>query len=125
MEVFEGYLKRIENPEQRERMTSVLQWVNHNFPKLTPRLSWNQAVFTNHGTFIIGFSRARQYLSVVPEEPVIARFRGAIEERGYGCTRGQICMRWDMPVDFSLLDALIRYNIEDKANCHTFWRILQ
>ena len=31
----------------------------------------------------------------------------------------------DAPVDFSLLESLIRFNMEDKADCHTFWRILQ
>ncbi len=125
MEIFSGYLARIPQPEQRERMEGLLSWVEEGFPKLTPRLAWNQPVFTNHGTFIIGFSKARQYLAILPEAPGIRRFREAIERAGYGCTREQICIRWDEPLDFSLLEALIRFNIQDKANCRTFWRVLQ
>ena len=125
MDVFEGYLKRIQDPGQRERMDMVLSWVQKHFPKLTPRLSWNQPVFTNHGTFIIGFGRAQQYLTVEPEQPGIRRFRSEIRKSGYDCTKDQICMQWDLPVDFSLLESLIRFNREDKANCHTFWRVLQ
>ncbi|NRG47411.1 iron chaperone, partial [Bacillus sp. CRN 9] len=31
-------------------------------------------------------------------------------------------MKWDSPVDFSLLEKMIEFNILDKADCSTFWR---
>ena len=64
MDVFTNYLARIQNQQQRDCMAGLLQWMEDQFPKLTPRLSWNQPVYTSHGTFIIGFARARHYLSV-------------------------------------------------------------
>ena len=122
MDVFTNYLARIQNQQQRDCMAGLLQWMEDQFPKLTPRLSRNQPVYTSHGTFIIGFARARHYLSVVPEPQGIAHFRDTIESRGYSCSNEQICMRWDMPLDYHLLEALIRYNLKEKAGCHTFWR---
>jgi uncharacterized protein YdhG (YjbR/CyaY superfamily) len=29
---------------------------------------------------------------------------------------------WDKPMDYELLERIIRFNIEDKKGCETFWR---
>ena len=44
MDVFTNYLARIQNQQQRDCMAGLLQWMEDQFPKLTPRLSWNQPV---------------------------------------------------------------------------------
>jgi hypothetical protein len=31
-------------------------------------------------------------------------------------------IRWDQPVDYTLLEKMIRFNVEDKAEATTFWR---
>ena len=54
MEIFENYLAAIENEEHRFRMREVLEWVNNRFPDMQPKIAWNQPMFTDHGTFIIG-----------------------------------------------------------------------
>lgn len=56
MEVFADYLARIDNQEHRERTEEVLAWVAKKYPNLKPVIKWNQPMFTDHGTFIIGFS---------------------------------------------------------------------
>lgn len=33
-----------------------------------------------------------------------------------------IRMPWDKTFDYELLDDMIRYNLEDKVNCTSFWR---
>lgn len=35
-------------------MEEVLGWVTKKFPNLKPKISWNQPILTDHGTFIIG-----------------------------------------------------------------------
>lgn len=31
-------------------------------------------------------------------------------------------LKWNQPVDYPLLEKMIDFNIQDKANCTTFWR---
>ena len=122
MEVFSKYLSKIENEAQRARMREVLSWVGKIFPTLTPKLAWNQPMFTDHGTFIIGFSAAKRHLAVSPEPQGMAVFSDDIAKSGYSRTGNLFRIAWDEPVDFSLLERIIRYNLEDKKNCTTFWR---
>ncbi|KLV27984.1 iron chaperone [Niallia circulans] len=122
MEVFADFLAGIDNPEHRSRTEEVLQWVMKKFPNLVPKMAWNQPMFTDHETFIIGFSIAKQHLAVAPERAGIIQFSEAIVQAGYDHTKQLIRIKWDNPVDFSLLEKMIDFNITDKANCKTFWR---
>lgn len=65
------YLNSIDNPEHKNRMSEVFQWIEKNFPTLQGVIKWNQPMFTNHGTLIIGFSTAKNHMSFTPEEYVI------------------------------------------------------
>lgn len=122
MEVFADFLSKIEHPEHRTRTEEVLFWVMGKFPELEPVIKWNQPMFTDHDTYIIGFSVSKQHLAVAPEQAGINRFTTEIEETGIDYTKELVRMKWSQPVDFSLLDKLITFNIQDKADCQTFWR---
>lgn len=122
MEIFEEYLSKMKNEAHCSRMKEVLTWVKDTFPMLTPKIAWNQPMFTNHGTFIIGFSAAKQHFSVSPEAQGMAVFSDDIAKSGYRQTSNLFRIQWNEPVDFSLLERIIRYNIEDKKDCTTFWR---
>lgn len=122
MEVFKEYLAKINNSAHRERMEEVLNWVGEQFPGLEQKMAWNQPMYTDHGTFIIGFSIAKHHLAVSPENAGIVHFSDDIKEAGYDHTRQIVRIPWDRPVDFSLLEKMIEFNIMDKADCLTFWR---
>jgi len=122
MEVFAEYLARMEQPQHRARMEEVLEWVIRQFPDLMPRIAWNQPMFTDHGTYIIGFSAAKRHLAVAPERAGIAQFSEEIARAGYEASSELVRIPWDGPVDFSLLEKMIAFNIADKADCKTFWR---
>jgi uncharacterized protein YdhG (YjbR/CyaY superfamily) len=122
MEVFLEYLAKIEDPRHRARMEEIFHWIAQKFPNLTPKIAWNQPMFTDHGTFIIGFSVAKQHMAVALERVVSERFSNEIEQAGYDHTKELIRIRWDRPVDYALLEKMIAFNITDKANCETFWR---
>ena len=122
MEFFLEYLMNIANPQHRVRMEEVLDWVIKEFPNLTPKIAWNQPMFTDHDTFIIGFSVAKLHMAVAPEKAGINHFSDEIVQAGYDHTKGLVRIRWDVPVDFSLLKKMIEFNILDKAECSTFWR---
>ena len=122
MEVFAEYLARIDNPQHRARMEEVFGWVTKKFPNLLPKIAWNQPMFTDHGTYIIGFSVAKHHLAVSPEVAGINQFSDEILQAGYKHTKGLVQFPWNSSFDFLLLEKMIEYNILDKADCSTFWR---
>ena len=63
-----------------------IAWVKDTFPTLTPKIAWNQPMFTDHGTFIIGFSAAKQHFSVSPEVQGMTAFCDVITKSGYSQT---------------------------------------
>lgn len=122
MEIFSAYLAQIDNAEQRARTEEVLGWVSGAFPDLVPRIAWNQPMFTDHGTFIIGFSASKQHLAVSPEREGMVRFTDDIAKTGYGQSKMLFRIKWSEPVNYALLESIIRFNLMDKAECKTFWR---
>jgi uncharacterized protein YdhG (YjbR/CyaY superfamily) len=122
MEVFAEYLASIDNPQHRARMEEVFSWVTKKFPNLLPKIAWNQPMFTDHGTYIIGFSVAKHHLAVAPEKAGINHFSDEIVQAGYDHSKELVRIPWGSPVDLSLLEKMIEFNILDKAECSTFWR---
>ena len=122
MEVFAEYLENIDNPQHRDRMEEVLTWVHEAFPTMLPKIAWNQPMFTDHGTFIIGFSVSKLHLAVAPEQITINHFEGEIVKAGYDHTKQLMRIKWNAPVDYSLLERIIAFNMIEKAVCSTFWR---
>lgn len=122
MEVFSEYLAQIENPQHRVRTKEILEWVGNTFPDLESRIAWNQPMFTDHGTFIIGFSISKQHLSISPELVGMECFREKISKAGYSQSKMLFRIKWEEPVNYSLLDEIIKFTRLDKAECKTFWR---
>lgn len=122
MDAFTDYLAKIDNPLHRERVEEVLTWIHHKFPNLEPKIAWNQPMFTDHGTFIIGFSIAKHHMAVAPERVGINQFSDEIVQADYDHTKELIRIKWNQPVDYSLLERMIEFNMMDKADCTTFWR---
>ncbi|MFA5635603.1 MAG: iron chaperone [Anaerovoracaceae bacterium] len=122
MEAFAEYLARIDDPQHRARMEEILTWVANSFSDLEPRIAWNQPMFTDHGTFIIGFSAAKNHLAVAPERAGIEKFADQITGAGYDHSQELVRIPWKSPVDFTLLEKMIAFNISEKKDYTTFWR---
>lgn len=119
---FEEFVDKIENPDHQVRMRHVLEWVQSEFPQLKQRYAWNQPVFTDHGTFIIGFSVAKPHLAFAPEGVAMERFAAEIAADKYNPGKKFGRIKWTQDVDYELLHQIIAFNIADKADCTTFWR---
>ena len=122
MDDFKDYLARIENPEHRARTKEILDWVSGSFPQLQPKIAWNQPMFTDHGTFIIGFSVSKTHLAAAPEREGILRFSKDIAHSGYDHSQQLLRIKCGQPIDYALLRKIIAFNIEEKAGYKTFWR---
>ena len=122
MNIFTDYLASISDDQHRANLADVLGWVSRKFPGLEPKIAWNQPMFTDHGTFIIGFSTAKLHFAISPEKAGIEKFAEEITNAGYSHTSNIFRIRWEDSVDFLLLERMIIYNIEEKADYSTFWR---
>jgi len=122
METFAEYLAAIGDMEHRARIQEVFDWIKAEFPGLENKVAWNQPMYTDHGTFIIGFSVSKQHFAVSPEAKGIEKFSDEIKKSGYSQSANLFRIKWDDPIDFSLLERIIQYNIKDKADCNAFWR---
>ncbi|MDR7855203.1 DUF1801 domain-containing protein [Tissierella sp.] len=122
MKDFQTFLDNIDDLDKRERMEGILNYIKNQFPQLKEELKWNQPMFTDHGTFIIGFSIAKGHIAVAPEAVVIRLFEKEIEEAGYSHTQELFRIKWTDKVDFDLLSKIIAHNIEDKKDVTSFWR---
>jgi len=119
---FEEFVDKIENPDHQARMRHVLEWVQAEFPQLEQRYAWNQPMFTDHGTFIIGFSVAKPHMAFAPEGVVMEHFAAEIAADKYNPGKRFGRIKWTQDVDYDLLHQIIAFNIADKADCTTFWR---
>lgn len=121
IKTLDEFLATIPNEDNRARMVTVLDWVQHIYPELELRIAWNQPMFTHHGTFIIGFSAASKHMAMAPERHTMIHFENTMEQRG--TNRGKMFARqpWDKPFDYDLAALLIDYQIETKKHVNTFW----
>ena len=103
-------------------MIQVFQWMNDTFPKPETTVKWNQPMYTDHGTFIIAFSKAKQHFSIAPEAKTMSHFSERITNAGYSQTNNLFKIKWTQDIDFNLLQDIIQFNIDDKQNCDSFWR---
>lgn len=119
---FQLYLSSIDSPDKKERMEDILKYIKKSFPQLRAEIKWNQPMFTDHGTLIIGFSIAKKHIAVAPEPTAIAHFREDIEEAGFSCTNMLFRIKWTDKVNYNLLHKIVEYNIESKKDMNKFWR---
>ena len=61
--------------DNRARMGEVLDCVARHYPELALRISWNQPMFTHHGTDIIGFLAACKHMAMAPERAAVISLR--------------------------------------------------
>ena len=59
---------------------------------------------------------------MAPEKAALTKFIDDIVEAGYDYGKEIIRLPFDKEINYSLLDKIITFNIEDKANTTTFWR---
>lgn len=121
MSLLNEYLVKLPE-ENANRMGKIFRWIVDQYPNLEPRIAWNQPMFTDHGTFIIGFSSAKKHMSVTPEAQAMPIFTEKIKSAGYDQTKMLFRIKWEEPVDYNLLSEIMEYNMKDKADCTTFWR---
>lgn len=122
MNELDQYLNSIKNEKHRQCLKDVINWVTITFPDLDFKIAWNQPMFTHHDTFIIGFSASAKHFSIAPEAHTISVFEDKIKACGYTYGSNIFRIKWDEDIQYSLIEEIICFNIEEKKDCLTFWR---
>lgn len=69
MDQFQEYLTKELSEAQRKVLEPLFEHILTEFPDLQTRIAWNQPMFTDHGTFILGISSSKkQFLSLARSE---------------------------------------------------------
>ena len=121
MNQIDEYLANISEENQRAKLSELLKWVTKTFPKLALQIKWKQPIFTDHDTYIIGFSVAKKHLTVGLETRNLQHVAPLLEQNGikHGTNTFQIAFTDKIPYD--LLNQIIEYVIDDKKEITTFW----
>ena len=119
---FTEFFNKIDNLENQEKLQEILIYISETFPQLKREIKWNQPMFTDHGTYIIGFSTSKNHIAVSPEKFTLDKFREDIEKVGYSTSKMIFRIKWKDDVDYKLLERMIAFNIEDKKDYDKFWR---
>lgn len=122
MSEFSDWLAGLGDDAKADKLARIFDWVDETFPQLAKAIKWNQPMYTNEGTFIIGFSAASKHFAFTPEDFTIAKFEADIDAAGYSHTPRIVRVGWNEDVDFALLERVIAFQIEDKAGHTSFWR---
>ncbi|WP_409227161.1 iron chaperone [Gudongella sp. SC589] len=122
MDTHKEFIDQIDEPGKRDRIKMILDHIKEKYPHLKEEIKWNQPMFSDHGTFIIGFSISKGHISLSPEAHTLDIFDKEIRESGYERTKMTMKIKWKEKVDLDLIDMMIQYNIEDKKDMTRFWR---
>ena len=122
IKTLDEFFATIPDDDNRARMAEVLNWVTQRYPELELRITWNQPMFTHHGTYIIGFSAASKHMAMAPERATMIRFEQVMRERGSDFGTMLARQPWTKPFDYELLDAFIQHQLAEKQDITTFWR---
>lgn len=114
------YMDTIVSSENREKFLTIIDWVKEEFPQLELLFKWNQPMFLDHGTFIVGFSHAKNHISIAPEKEVLDHFTNDIKKQ-YTYSKKLFHIKWAQEVDYVLLKNIIQHSIELKRNYDKFW----
>jgi uncharacterized protein YdhG (YjbR/CyaY superfamily) len=120
--IFKDFIEGIHDESNKNKLITIFEFIKNKFPNLTPRFAWNQPMFTDHGTFIIAFSVAKNHISVAPEAKAIQEFKKDIEKSQYECSSMIFRIKFAQETDLMLLERIIKFNIIDKAEHSKFWR---
>ena len=80
------FFSNFKNPILKFKLELIFEQIQKEIPNLTVELKWNQPMFIMNGTFIIGFSVAKNHISIAPEAVTMAIFTNDIKAANYEAT---------------------------------------
>lgn len=119
---FYDFINNIQNQTQKEKLSSIIQFIDEKYPHFERKIAWGQPMYTDYGTFIIGFSVSSKHISVSPEFKGMEKFREELIKANYNPSTMMFRILNTQEINFDLLKRVIDFNVLDKKNIQTFWR---
>ncbi|QBO36841.1 hypothetical protein EQG49_10505 [Periweissella cryptocerci] len=111
MNIFNDYLAAITNSEQKARLNEALTLTAQIDAQLEPRLENAMPAFFIGDKPIIFFAVTKKHFDVYPTLMTLDQFDEEITSNAYPTANGAILIKWDKPVDWSMLTEIIKFNI--------------
>ena len=118
---FENYLEAIQNEKIKMMLSDVCDWIKKEYPHLELMMKWNQPMFIDHGTFIIGFSTAKKHLNIAVEEVGLKKFKEDVKVLGYHQTKMLIQVKDHQDLDYALIKKMMDFMMSVKKDMTKFW----
>jgi len=119
-EILNTYLNEL-SKEKKDRVNGIVKWIEENFSHLKLEIKWNQPMFIDHGTYIIGLSVSKMHLAIGLEARSMDRLIEIIKKSEYEHSKMLIKIKWTQEIDYEFLDLIITDIIKDKKSIKTFW----
>lgn len=117
----EEYLDSIADSDHRDEFNELLNWVHATWPQLVCEIKWNQPMFTDHGTFIIGFTALTNYVTVGSEPRAFEHAVPLIEQQHLKRGKKTFQIPYGRSDAWEVLEQIIDSTIADKRDVQTFW----
>ncbi|HHU07961.1 MAG TPA: iron chaperone [Clostridiaceae bacterium] len=115
------FFDSIDTAEKQEKMRQVFDWIEKNYPQFDLRVGWNTPMFTDHGTYIVGFSTTKNHFSAGFESKIMEQFQDELRKREISHGKMIVRFPWSEEVDYDLLARMIDYTIDVKKDVQSFW----
>ncbi|MFR0619617.1 iron chaperone [Bifidobacterium thermophilum] len=117
----EEYLGSIADERHRAKFRELLDWVQATWPQLVCEVKWNQPMFMDHGTFIIGFTALTNHVTVGSEQRAFEHAMPLIEQQHLKRGKKTFQIPYKRSDAWEVLEQIIEFTIADKRDVQTFW----
>lgn len=117
----EEYLGSIADERHRAEFKELLDWVHATWPQLVCEVKWNQPMFMDHGTFIIGFTALTNHVTVGSEPRAFEHAMPLIEQQHLKRGKKTFQIPYERSDAWEVLEQIIEFTIADKHDVQTFW----
>lgn len=122
MNLFDEVIEGIDNEIHQDKFREILNWVDTHYPQLDKSIKWSQPLYSNKGTFIISFTPFKGHIAVNIEKGGMNQFKEKLDETEYSYTDMTFRIKWNQPVNYTLLKEMIELQLQEKEGYTTFWR---
>ena len=117
----EEYLGSIADERHRTKFKELLDWVHATWPQLVCEVKWNQPMFMDHGTFIIGLTALTNHVTVGSEPRAFEHAMPLIEQQHLKRGKKTFQIPYERSDAWKVLEQIIEFTIADKRDVQTFW----
>ena len=100
----------IEQSEHHEVLSLIRKVINDVEPEVDEKLSCKIPTFIK-GKNKIQFAVNKNHLGFYPGDEAVNEFANRITESGYTYNKGCIQIPWDKPIDYKLIEEIVKYKI--------------